>query len=89
MKCFTYRCTIFLHWVSHFVILVFSSFAREEARLAHVEVEALQAAIPETLELERKQKLNLPRSIYMHYMNGQITFGGQNKDRIHNTPSSL
>jgi hypothetical protein len=55
--CFTYRCTIFLHWVSHFVILVFSSFAREEARLAHVEIEALQAAIPETLELERKQNV--------------------------------
>ncbi len=39
------------------MILVFSSFAREEARLAHVEVEALQAAIPETLELEQKQNV--------------------------------
>jgi hypothetical protein len=36
--------------VRHLVVLVLAALAREEAGLAHVEVEALQAAIPEALE---------------------------------------
>ena len=41
-----YRCTIFLHGVSHLVVLVSSSLAGKEAFLAHVKVETLQATVP-------------------------------------------
>ena len=41
----TYRCTIFLHGVGHLVALVAAAFAGEKALLAHVKVEALEAAV--------------------------------------------
>ena len=44
-KIFTYICAVFLHWVSHFVILVAATFPRKEAFLAHIKVEAFQAAV--------------------------------------------
>ena len=41
----TYSSAVFLHGVRHLVVFVFAPFASEEASLAHVEVEALQAAV--------------------------------------------
>ena len=41
----TYSSAVFLHGVRHLVVFVFTPFASEEASLAHVEVEALQAAV--------------------------------------------
>ena len=43
--CRLYRCTIFLHGVGHLVALVAAAFAGEKALLAHVKVEALEAAV--------------------------------------------
>ena len=40
-----YRCAIFLHGVSHLVVLVPPSLPRKETLLAHVKVETLQTAI--------------------------------------------
>ena len=47
-KIFTYICAVFLHWVGHFVILVAATFPRKEAFLAHIKVEAFQAAVSES-----------------------------------------
>ena len=47
-KIFTYICAVFLHWVSHFVILVAATFPRKEAFLAHIKVEAFKAAVSES-----------------------------------------
>jgi hypothetical protein len=47
-----YRCAVFLHRMCHLVVFVFSAFSCEEASLAHVEVEALQASISEALKVE-------------------------------------
>ena len=41
----THRCTIFLHGVGHLVVLVASAFSGKKALLAHIKVEALQAAV--------------------------------------------
>ena len=42
----TYICAVFLHWMSHLVTLVSSSFTSKEAILAHIKVEAFETAIP-------------------------------------------
>jgi hypothetical protein len=46
----TYRRTVLLHGVRHLVVLVLSSLAGKEAVLAHVKVEALETAVPESLD---------------------------------------
>ncbi len=41
-----HRSAVLLHWMRHLVVLVLPALPREEAVLAHVEAEALQAAVP-------------------------------------------
>ena len=57
-KLTTYRCTIFLHGVGHLVALVTSAFARKKTLLAHVKVEALEAAVSaqhENVKMDRNR----------------------------------
>ena len=62
-----YRSAVLLHWVGHLVILVSSAFPGEEAFLAHVEVEAFQAAVSERRGCHKLCLLNsaysLPKSL--------------------------
>ena len=43
----------------HLVVLVFPAFSGEEAGLAHVEVEALQASVAEALRPSQKKAVNI------------------------------
>ena len=42
------RRAVFLHWMSHFVVFVLAAFSSEKTSLAHVEVETLEASVPES-----------------------------------------
>ena len=47
---YSYRCAVFLHRMSHFMIFVFSSFPSKETILTHVKVKAFKTSITESTD---------------------------------------